>query len=106
MASGLPRAGVVATVFLMLHQLLMNHREQIIALTRTKIATRVAPRAVQEELENGIPLLVDQLIQALQAEAPHAAAIQHEMEQSAALHGQDMLRKGFTVAQLVHDYGA
>ncbi|AKJ07533.1 Sensory box histidine kinase/response regulator [Archangium gephyra] len=90
----------------MLHQFLMTHREQIIALTRTKIAARVAPRAAQEELENGIPLLVDQLIQALQAEAPHSAAIQQEMEQSAALHGQDMLRKGYTVAQLVHDYGA
>ncbi|MET0402127.1 MAG: HAMP domain-containing sensor histidine kinase [Cystobacter sp.] len=73
---------------------------------RKKIADRVAPRAVEEEFQLEVPLLLEHLIQALHAEAPRAAAVQQEMEQRAVLHGQHMLRKGFTVAQLVHDYGA
>lgn len=90
----------------MLHQFITAHREEIISLTRAKIAQRAAPRPVQEELQNGVPLLLDQLIEALHFESAPPAAIQRKMEQSAAMHGQDMLRKGFTVAQLVHDYGA
>ncbi|WP_434382357.1 sensor histidine kinase [Melittangium boletus] len=96
----------MATVSLMLSQFLTTHREQIIALTQKKIAERMSPRAVEEEFMNEIPLLLEQLIQSLQAQAPRAAAVQREMEQRAVLHGQDMLRKGFTVSQLVHDYGA
>lgn len=96
----------MATVSWMLHQFLMTHRERIIALTREKIATLVAPREVEAEFHQGVPLLLEQLIQLLQAEAPRAAAVQQEMGERAILHGQDMLSKGFTVSQLVHDYGA
>jgi signal transduction histidine kinase len=90
----------------MLHDFIATHRAGIIELTRAKIAQRLAPRAIEEELSNGVPLFLDQLIQALKARPPHADRDRAEIGQDAVKHGKDMLRRGFTVAQLVHDYGA
>src|SRR4029079_5227942 len=92
----------------MLHDFITAHRDALIALTRAKITERTAPRAIEAELQVGVPLFLDQLTQALQPqlEPPRSAAVQQEMGQGATLHGQDMLRQGFTVAQLVHAYGA
>jgi signal transduction histidine kinase len=93
-------------LFFMLQHFLTTHREEIVALTRAKIASRAVPRAVERELEIGVPLFLDQLIQAFEADSPRSMDAQQKMEQSAVMHGEDMLRQGFTVAQLVHDYGA
>ncbi len=90
----------------MLHHFVTAHREELIRLTRHKIAQRTAPRALAEELDHGVPIFLDHLIQVLDREAPHPAAAQQEVGENASRHGQDMLRQGFTVAQLVHDYGA
>jgi signal transduction histidine kinase len=85
----------------MLHEFLSTNRAAIIARTRTKVAERPAPRATEEELKNGIPLFLDQLIDALRLSSTSSNAI----EVGAALHGRDLLKRGFTVAQVVHDYG-
>jgi signal transduction histidine kinase len=90
----------------MLHDFIATHREEIIALTRTKITQRLAPRALEDELANGVPLFLEQLIQALKAEPSRSTRMSEEMGQDAVKHGEEMLRRGFTVAQLVHDYGA
>jgi signal transduction histidine kinase len=84
-----------------LHEFLTTNRGAIIARTRAKVAVRPAPRATEEELANGIPLFLDQLIDALQPSGPPSDAIAH----GAAQHGRDLLKQGFTVAQVVHDYG-
>jgi signal transduction histidine kinase len=64
------------------------------------VAARPTPRATPNELQ-GIPLFLDQLIEILRSspDAPGAIA------ESAARHGAALLAKGFTVAQVVHDYG-
>lgn len=90
----------------MLHHFVTAHREELVKLTREKIAQRTAPRADEEELQHGVPLFLDQLIQALQHGAARSAAAHQEMGEDATRHGQDMLRRGFTVSQLVHNYGA
>jgi signal transduction histidine kinase len=85
----------------MLHEFLSANRGAIIARTRAKVAERPAPLATNEELERGIPLFLDQLIDTLQLSQPHNEAI----ARSATTHGRDLLKGGFTVAQVVHDYG-
>ena len=85
----------------MLHEFLSANRAAIIARTREKIATRPAPRATEDELETGIPLFLDQLVDTLRLSQPSNLAI----SDSAAKHGRNLLNRGFTVAQVVHDYG-
>jgi signal transduction histidine kinase len=84
----------------LLHEFLSTHRETILERTRDKVAARPIPRATEEELL-GIPVFLDQLIEILRSssDAPDAIAA------SATRHGANLLRKGFTVAQVVHDYG-
>jgi len=86
----------------MLHQFLAESREKIIARARAKSANRPAPRATEVELENGIPLFLTQLVGMLQV--PHESGTA-EIGTSAAKHGDDLLRMGFTVGQVVHNYG-
>ncbi len=85
----------------MLHEFLDENRDEIIARARAKVAARVAPRPTEDELTKGIPLFLDQLAEALRRTEGSSAAI----GTSAADHGSDLLRRGFTVAQVVHDYG-
>jgi signal transduction histidine kinase len=87
----------------MLHDFLSANREAIIARTREKVGNRFAPRATPTELENGIPLFLTQLIGRLQTPAHQAGTA--AIAQGAARHGDEMRRMGFTVGQVVHDYG-
>jgi signal transduction histidine kinase len=86
----------------MLHEFLTANRAEIVARTRAAVADRPAPRATEEELEKGIPLFLDQLTDTLRREQ-HTSS--EAMGASATKHGGDLLRGGFTVAQVVHDYG-
>jgi len=90
----------------MLHEFLTLHREEIIARTRAKVATRSAPRPTAAELEHGVPLFLDQLAETLrwEQETPARPTSAH-MAESAARHGGELRQAGFTVAQVVHDYG-
>jgi signal transduction histidine kinase len=87
----------------MLHEFHTANREEIIARTREKISNRPAPRATPAELENGIPLFLAQLIDMLQSPTSELGAA--AMGESATKHGDEMRRMGFTVGQIVHDYG-
>ena len=63
----------------------------------------------ERELNYGIPILIDQLVEMLRAEVvagrSQAAAPTTDIDRSAAKHGAELLRKGFSVDQVVHDYG-
>ena len=90
----------------MLHEFLTLHRNEIVACTRAKVAKRTAPRPTAAELEHGVPLFLDQLAETLRAEQDTAARpTRAEVVRGAALHGAELRRAGFTVAQAVHDYG-
>jgi hypothetical protein len=54
-----------------------------------------------DELESGVPLCLDQLAEILQGRAESSPQIR----ETAARRGDEMLRLGFTVSQVVHDYG-
>jgi signal transduction histidine kinase len=90
----------------MLHEFLTLHRDEIIARTRQKVATRTAPRPTEAELENGVPLFLQQLVDTLQREqATTSRQTSPEMTQSAQRHGGELKKAGFTVGQVVHGYG-
>jgi signal transduction histidine kinase len=87
----------------MLNEFLSTNREEIIARTREMVANRPAPRATQVELEKGIPLFLTQLIDMLKAPSRELGTA--EIGEGATRHGDEMRRMGFTVGQIVHDYG-
>jgi len=85
----------------MLDDFIKTNRNEVIARTRSKVAERSAPRPTQEELTKGIPLFIDQLVERLRGESPS----ERNMGASATAHGKEMMRQGFSVAQVVQDYG-
>jgi signal transduction histidine kinase len=85
----------------MLHDFLVTNRAAIIARTRAKVAARVAPCATDEELESGVPLFLDQLVERLRSPNGDSDAIAAD----AGKHGRALLKRGFSVGQVVHDYG-
>jgi hypothetical protein len=85
----------------MLHEFLSAHTAQIIARTRAKVTARSSPVPTENELKNGVPLFLNQLIDRLRL----ATRDSGEIESSAALHGGELLAMGFTVSQVIHSYG-
>lgn len=65
-------------------------------------ASSSAPLVTGDGLENGIPVFLKQLVGMLRTSSQSAGA---EIGASAAKHGNDLLRMGFSVGQVVHDYG-
>jgi hypothetical protein len=85
----------------MLYDFITTHRDQIITRCRERVATRPASRHAAVEPEYGVPLFLDQLVNTLRANGEPNL----EIGATAALHGHDLLLRGFTVSQVVHDYG-
>jgi signal transduction histidine kinase len=89
----------------MLGEFIVSHREAIIANARARVGARTSPRPTDTELTNGIPLFLDQLGDALRL-AKSTTVVDHAaLSASAGKHGSDLLGRGFTVGQVVHDYG-
>jgi signal transduction histidine kinase len=113
----------------MLHEFLSANRDELIARCRAKVAKRSAPRPTEAELQHGIPQFLEQLIRTLRIEEktvrahgdpvsasseegkisgasePSRTPASSEIGQTAAKHGNELLLRGFTVDQVVHDYG-
>jgi signal transduction histidine kinase len=83
-----------------LHEFITLNRSDIIARCRAKVAARLIPTPTESEINHGVPLFLDQVVQTLQHHQTGS-----EIGKSAALHGHDLLKRGFTVGQVVHDYG-
>lgn len=102
-----------------MYRFLGNNRGELIKRCADNVAQRPLRNATTEQLRNGIPMFLDQLTRTLEAEQEddEAAALQisgasggnkaalSEMGVSAAAHGTNLLKLGYTVDQVVHDYG-
>ena len=86
----------------MLHEFISINREAIVLRCRAKVATRSVPPPTEAEINHGVPLFLDQLVTTLRGGQDQ---LNPEISRSAVLHGHDLLRQGFTVSQVVHDYG-
>ncbi|HWC65943.1 MAG TPA: sensor histidine kinase, partial [Thermoanaerobaculia bacterium] len=85
----------------MLQEFITQNRIELVASCRAKVAARTLPVPTAEELESGVPLFLDQLAEILRGRTDSSP----EIRESAARRGDEMLRLGFTVSQVVHDYG-
>jgi hypothetical protein len=100
----------------MLHEFLSSNRAELIKRCREKASKRTSPAVTSLELTHGVPLFLRQLVEALRYEQTNPEA-QHdgilgasdaasaENTRTAALHGRELLRGGYTVDQVVHGYG-
>ena len=103
----------------MMHEFLTENRGELIERCRMKVAQRSSPKAIAAELDHGITLFLDQIIKTLKAEesvqpresqrmsGPSGGedAILSELGAAAKEHGRELLQHGFTIDQVVHDYG-
>jgi signal transduction histidine kinase len=91
----------------MLHDFLSEHRTELIDRCREKAAIRAS--ATPARHWHGIPLFLDELIGTLRREElrPHAMVDAGDLEiaTSAARHGDELLRSGIAISQVVHEYG-
>src|SRR4051812_596299 len=85
----------------MLHEFIAVNRAEIIRRCRAKGALRSIPPPATREIDHGVPVFLDQLTQALRL----GLSSSPEIGWTALRHGHDLLRQGFTVSQVVHDYG-
>ena len=88
-----------------LHHFITANRELIVERTRERVRARPWPVVSAEEIEYGVPLFLSQLADALRLELAGAPASMDAIKASATAHGGQLLRRGFTVSQVVHDYG-
>jgi signal transduction histidine kinase len=98
---------------------LLNNRDELIQRCKNKVALRPSRGATREQLSHGVPMFLDQLTRTLAAEDDGDAAggllisgpsggdasALSEMGVSATVHGGELLGLGYTVDQVVHDYG-
>lgn len=85
----------------MLHEFIVRNRDEIIRRCRAKVASRSVPPPTPAEIDHGVPVFLDQLCDALR----FGVTMRPEIGLSAVRHGHDLLLQGFTVSQVVHDYG-
>ena len=105
----------------MLHEFLTENRQELIKRCMLKAAKRDTSRVVPlvtplTEPDHGVPVFLQQLVDALRVEetspvnkgtetSGSSAASVREGARTAALHGKALLRDGYTVDQVVHGYG-
>jgi signal transduction histidine kinase len=88
----------------MLSEFLTEHREPLIARARGKVLQRRIPLPTDYELQHGVPLFLDQLVETLRIEGQVDRPLP-AMDPDAAHHARDLFTQGFTIGQVVHDYG-
>ena len=89
----------------MLHEFIVTHRDTIITRTRLRVQGRTWPTVSTHELEHGVPLFLTQLGETLDREATAAPFPEGMIGGTATRHGAEMLGQGYSVAQVVQDYG-
>ena len=102
-----------------MHSFLSNNRDELIARCTAMVAERPQRAATPLQLANGIPIFLEQLTRTLRAEetgneseverisgsAGGDSAALSLIGVSATAHGHALHELGFTVDQVVHDYG-
>ena len=103
----------------MLSEFLQANDQELIQRCRSRVLQRRAPAPSEHEMEHGIPLFLEQLTRTLQAEEANAPTRAREIAGpaggrgsedtevglTAGHHGRELLEHGFTVDQVIHNYG-
>lgn len=98
----------------MLHEFLMSNRQALISRCQAQVSRRFEPTGIPAAINHGVPLFLQQLVETLRHEqttslredtGARRTPAPTEIGRSAALHGAELLRLGFSVDQVVHEYG-
>jgi hypothetical protein len=98
----------------MLHEFLTANRQLLIGRCRAKVARRFGSTESAAMVDHGVPLFLQQLVETLLVERNTSIREGEEAEatpaatgigRAAALHGTELLHRGFTIDQVVHEYG-
>ena len=97
----------------MLQEFLTSHRAELISRCKTKAAKRFAGSRAPAARDYGVPLLLEQISNALSLPAldssktyePAATPTFSELGLAAAAHGTEMMQRGYSIDQVVHEYG-
>jgi signal transduction histidine kinase len=102
----------------MLHEFLSTHRSELIDRCKAKALLRPNAGPLEPGSLQGIPRFLDQLVETLHSESSAdgdterlsgvsgaAVPARSVIEESAALRGRELLVQGFTVDEVVHEYG-
>ena len=89
----------------MLYEFIARNREVIVIRAGDRVGRRPWPSISSGEIEHGVPLFLSQLCETLRLEGTATPFSTDAIGSSAARHGAELLSAGFSVAQVVHDYG-
>ena len=81
----------------MLYEFIDLNRDVIVSRTRDRVRGRPWPSVAPGELEHGVPMFLTQLSETLRLEGSSAPFPAGAIGATAARHGADLLRLGFTV---------
>ena len=95
----------------MLHEFLLAKRDEILSLCSLKIARLADSRGSSDEMERGLPVFYDELIEVLRFDLNESgsarnSAIESLHRSSAERRGKESLKLGYSISQVVHGYGA
>jgi hypothetical protein len=101
-----------------LHEFVTSHRDELAGRCRARVSERGSPSVAAAALQHGVPLVLEQLVWALRCEeeSPPSQRGRHhgpsrntpatvEVSRTAALHGKELREQGYTLGQVVQDYG-
>jgi hypothetical protein len=101
----------------MLHEFLSSNRTELVERCRDKVTER-SPGLEQRQLHHGIGPLLEQVIETLRLEEsgnpaqgqdvsgpPGGQTAGSEIGDTANAHGRELLARGYTIEEVVHDYG-
>jgi signal transduction histidine kinase len=89
----------------MLHDFVSKNSAELVTRARNKVMSRPWPPPSAQEAEHGIPRFLEQLSETLRMEESDTPVSPEVMDSTATRHGRELLAMGFTVSQVIHDYG-
>jgi signal transduction histidine kinase len=90
---------------MVLEEFIRSHREEILLECRTRANSRNGAGVPPLDLEDGLPLFLEQLGESLRRSSSQAPIDHVVLRKSAVLHGEALFLRGLTIEQVVHDYG-
>jgi signal transduction histidine kinase len=110
-------AGAFDLGWFVLQDFLTINRAVLVERCRVMVSRRSVAKDGEPELAHGIPIFLDQVIDTLSLRSgakptvPHSESVESgedlalKLAGTAKLHGRDLFREGFTIEQVVRDYG-
>jgi signal transduction histidine kinase len=89
----------------MLSDFLVESRDEIVEAARRRVASRRYPVASLAELQTGVPIFLEQLRDILLLEASDIPSSDAAIGAAATRHGGALSAEGFSLSEVVHDYG-